>query len=98
MLGKYKGPVILREEPVRPARVPGNYPRKVYPRWRNKYGVLIADHKVTLEQELQEIRTRHEAHREYHRARYQGRKARQTTGTLAYVSVSHCEVDEPDSR
>lgn len=44
-----------------------DYPPRRYPRWRNKYGQLVVNHQVTLEQELEEIRTRHAARREYNR-------------------------------
>lgn len=97
MLGRYRGPIVLREIPVKPV-VPGNYPRKAYPMYRNIYGQLIVNHQVTLEQELQEIRTRHARHREYHRALSRAYRARQNPGTPEHVSVSHCEVDEPDPR
>lgn len=42
-------------------------PFKQYPQWRDRYGRLTVNHKVTLEDELAEIRARHEARREYNR-------------------------------
>lgn len=93
-LGRYTGPLILREVKRKPASS-GNYPRKRYPQHRDIYGKLLSDHKVTIEAELAEIRARHELLREYNRARY-ARQLHQKA--MNHGTADHRELDESDSQ
>jgi hypothetical protein len=97
MLGRYTGRIVLRPRPCKPPAIPGDYyPRKRYPAWRNKYGVLVVDHQVTPEQETAEIRARHKLRREYNRRLRAARSARQKQG-LTNVAADHRALDEPDA-
>lgn len=98
MLGRYQGLVVLRDTESEPAEpvVPGNYyPRKLYPYRRNKYGELVSDHRVTLEQELAEIRARQLARREYNRVLRAARRALHLRNQN--VPADHRALDEPDA-
>lgn len=100
MLGRYNGPIVLREpeKAQSEAIVPRNYPRKLYPTRRNKYGVLLSDHKVTLEEEINEIRTRHALRREYNRSVRVARRARQALQKATNdVTANYSALDEPDA-
>lgn len=89
MLGRYKGPLVLRDDIVNPLH-------KRYPLWRNQYSKRPYDHAVTLEEEIAEIRTRHALRREYYRQLRAARAARQKQG-LTDVSTDHRALDEPDA-
>lgn len=99
MLGRYKGPIVLREDVDAKPVVPGNYSRrKLYPQWRNKYGVLVVDHKVTLEEELREIRARHALRREYNRELWATRRARESLQKATNnVTADYRALDESDA-
>jgi hypothetical protein len=73
-------------------------PPRLYPRWRNLYGQLVVDHRVTLEQELQEIRTRHELRREYNRRIRVLIKSGPMSWQEAAHAINRTQVDEPDYR
>lgn len=95
MLPRYRGVIVLRE-PAPPARPASSSPRKLYPQWRNIYGELVCDHKVTIEQEIAEIRARHAAYREYNRVRWAAaREARQSR--IICVSTDHSALVESDA-
>lgn len=91
MLGMYTGPLILREPDM-----DHNPLHKRYPLWRNQYAKRPYDHKVTLEQELTEIRARHAARREYNRQLRAARAARKKQG-LTHGTTDHCTLDESDT-
>lgn len=100
MLGRYNGPIVLREPETAQSEaiVPRNYPQKLYPQRRNKYGVLLSDHKVTLEEEIREIRTRHALRREYNRSVRVARRARQVLQKATNdVTANYSALDEPDA-
>lgn len=71
-------------------RRPG-FPGKLYPRWRNRFGEPVADHKVTIEQEIAEIRARFEARREYNRQTRVLLKARRHATDQTFLDKSDCE-------
>jgi len=90
MLGQYTGPLIPREpDPMNPLH-------KRYRQYRNKYGVLVHDHKVTIEEEIAEIRARHALRREYNRETRAARMARQKA--MTDVTADHSALDESDAR
>lgn len=98
MLGRYTGPLILREPEIAHESetiVPRNYLHKLYPQRRNIYGKLVVDHKVTIEQEVAEIRARHELRREYNRVTRAARAARQKANN--HVTADHRALDESDA-
>lgn len=87
------GPPALRK------REPGDWPRKRWPIYRSNRGVIMANHQVTLEQELQEIRARHEARREYNRQRNQAYRARMApTPENPHDTARDRPMDEPYAR
>lgn len=95
MLPRYRGAIVLRE-PAPPARpVSGLFPQKLYPQHRDIYGKLLRDHKVTIEQEIAEIRARHAAYREYNRNRWAARHDRQPRNINA--AADHRALDESDA-
>lgn len=69
-------------------------PYKLYPQFRNCHGQLTVNHQVTLEDELAEIRARHEARREYNRI-VRAIKKRQTLLRLSHA-IDHSPLDQPD--
>jgi hypothetical protein len=92
MLGRYLGPVILRDELI----VPRNYLHKRYPQRRNRYGKLVSDYKVTIEEEIAEIRARHASRREYNRSVRAAKRARQLQG-LNNDAADHSALDESNA-
>lgn len=81
----------MRDDPI----VPGNYRHKLYPVRRNKYGKLVSDHGVTIEEEVASIRARHAAIREYNRKRNAARRARIKATKNA---ANHSALDKSDAR
>ena len=96
MVGKYRGPIILREDVI----VPRNYPprpRKLYPKWRDRWGNPTRQQQVPLEVELAEIRARHEQYREYNRVKNIARRVRLALEKATQnVTTDYCSVDESD--
>lgn len=99
ILKRYTGPIVLRASERRPPVVPGNYyPRKQFPQWRNIYGKLVTNQRVTVEVELAEIRARHEQRREYHRTLTAARRARAVLQKATdNVTEDHRQLVESDA-
>jgi|SRR6185312_5354640 len=97
---KYRGPIVLRPdalpkvaEPV----VPRNYwPWKKYPTRKNRFGKVVSNHGVTLEEEIAAIRARQRALREYTRVLRVARAALKKASK--YVTEDHRALDQSDAR